>query len=318
VHDIFSPDTIFTPQSGTWGLQGIVRIPNRFKDYIFLVTFNQSAVNYQFDENITESGILTWQSQPSQSLNEARILDFINHDHNKNNIYLFLRTNKKNKYTYLGKLAYLTHDTTREKPVHFKWQILDWDYTDDLLSRIQLTLVDDNPDFVGNKSQLIKSNPPEIENGKLRRKRNFQGRNIDFAENEAKNKKVGIGGEETVIKYEVNYLLSNGKPDLAEKVIHISKVIGDGTGYDILSYDLDGNKKYIEVKTTRGGQATPFYISASEYEFAELNSKNYFLYRLYNFSEKKECGYFYQFRFEDIKKLRKEPINFKVFPNHEL
>ena len=28
VHAIFSPETAFTPQAGTWGLQGIVDIPD--------------------------------------------------------------------------------------------------------------------------------------------------------------------------------------------------------------------------------------------------------------------------------------------------
>ena len=29
VHGIFAPETTFTPQAGTWGLQGIVAIPER-------------------------------------------------------------------------------------------------------------------------------------------------------------------------------------------------------------------------------------------------------------------------------------------------
>jgi hypothetical protein len=33
VHAIFSPDTVFTPQAGTWGLQGVVPIPDRPGDY---------------------------------------------------------------------------------------------------------------------------------------------------------------------------------------------------------------------------------------------------------------------------------------------
>ena len=28
IHGIFSPDTRFTKQSGTWGLQGIIKVPN--------------------------------------------------------------------------------------------------------------------------------------------------------------------------------------------------------------------------------------------------------------------------------------------------
>ena len=44
-----------------------------------------------------------------------------------------------------------------------------------------------------------------------------------------------------------------GRPDLAEKVIHVSQIEGDGAGYDIKSFHEDGTVKYIEVKTTRGG-----------------------------------------------------------------
>jgi hypothetical protein len=38
VHDLFSPHGAFTPQAGTWRLQGIVAIPDRPGDYVFFVT----------------------------------------------------------------------------------------------------------------------------------------------------------------------------------------------------------------------------------------------------------------------------------------
>ena len=38
VHAIFSPNTRFTPQSGSWGLQGIIQIPGRDGDFVFFVT----------------------------------------------------------------------------------------------------------------------------------------------------------------------------------------------------------------------------------------------------------------------------------------
>lgn len=126
IHDIFSPDTKFIAGTGTWGLQGIIRVPRTQHDYIFLVTYGKKESGHEFDENIDENGILTWQSQPSQTLNESRILDFINHNYLKNNIYLFLRNSNKEDYMYMGLLAYIDHDNQREKPVYFKWQILDW------------------------------------------------------------------------------------------------------------------------------------------------------------------------------------------------
>jgi hypothetical protein len=36
VHDIFASHTPFTPQAGTWGLQGIVAIPKRPETLCFL------------------------------------------------------------------------------------------------------------------------------------------------------------------------------------------------------------------------------------------------------------------------------------------
>ncbi len=43
VHAIFSPDTEFVPQAGTWGLQGIVRVPERQGDWVFFITFGQAC-----------------------------------------------------------------------------------------------------------------------------------------------------------------------------------------------------------------------------------------------------------------------------------
>lgn len=126
IHDIFSPNTIFTPQAGTWGLQGIIRVPDTVKDYIFLVTYGRSQGGHEFEENIDSNGVLIWQSQFSQGFDDSRIKDFINHDYLKNNIYLFLRTTEHDDYSYMGKLSYVEHDNQREKPVYFKWQILDW------------------------------------------------------------------------------------------------------------------------------------------------------------------------------------------------
>ena len=57
VHNIFSPDTSFTPQAGTWGLQGVVPIPDRLGDWVFFVTFGQTQGEHTFDEGITEDGV---------------------------------------------------------------------------------------------------------------------------------------------------------------------------------------------------------------------------------------------------------------------
>lgn len=43
----------------------------------------------------------------------------------------------------------------------------------------------------------------------------------------------------------------------------VSKLDGDGLGYDILSYDRNGNPMYIEVKTTAGPGNGSIFITAS-------------------------------------------------------
>ena len=144
IHSIFSPTTTFTPQAGTWGLQGIVKIPDRPGDYVFLVSFGTEQNNHLFDESITKDGVLTWQSQPKQSFSSPVIQELIAHDERTNSIHLFLRRNRDpaTKYSYLGTLGYLTHDLERQEPVYFQWQLLDWPAADSVIRDLGLDLFD--------------------------------------------------------------------------------------------------------------------------------------------------------------------------------
>ena len=73
------------------------------------------------------------------------------------------------------------------------------------------------------------------------------------------------------------------RPDLAERVLHVSVVEGDGAGHDLRSFEVDGTPKFIEIKTTKGSATTPFFISPNELEFSKQHPANYHLYRLYEF-----------------------------------
>lgn len=120
-------------------------------------------------------------------------------------------------------------------------------------------------------------------------------------------KDLGFAGELMVLNYERNFLISNGKEELLKKVKHVSKEDGDGAGYDILSCDLDGNIKYIEVKTTKRGNDSPFYITDSELEFSRLYPSNYYFYRLYNYDVKNNCAEFYSIQGDLNQRLRLKP-----------
>ena len=126
VHDYFVPNGKFTPNAGTWGLHGWVKIQNTDSDYVFFVTYGQSQGDHIFQEGISKDGILTWQSQPKQHLNERHILTWINQIKGKNKIHLFVRSKKEGPYTFFGEIEYQSHDFYREYPVWFEFRIVSW------------------------------------------------------------------------------------------------------------------------------------------------------------------------------------------------
>ncbi|WP_257147207.1 hypothetical protein [Bacillus wiedmannii] len=76
IYNIFDGVTPFTPGAGTWGIHGIVKIPDRPREYVFFVTFGQDKLGQEFKESITEKGVLTWQSQKKQGLKTSPNLRF--------------------------------------------------------------------------------------------------------------------------------------------------------------------------------------------------------------------------------------------------
>ena len=287
VHAMFAAHTPFTPQAGVWGLQGIAPIPSQKGDFVFFVTLGHTEGHHTFDEGVTESGVLTWQSQPQQDLKDVRIQQLIQHDELKNSIHLFLRTKKNRKYTYLGQLKYLAHDKDKEKPVYFKWQILNWKINKEQLEHIELVLGPDQEEDQPKPSGqgLILEDPPDFSksaNGLP--STSFRGRkNIDYAERDKANRGLGLAGEELVLHLEKRRLLEAGKRSLAEAISHIALDEGDGMGYDILSFNEDGTKKFIEVKTTRGPKNTAFYVTQKELFYSQLHTEHYYLYRIFDF-----------------------------------
>ena len=298
IHSIFSPETNFSSGAGTWGAHGIIKVPNRPNDFVFIITYGQSQGGHVFDEGITSDGVLSWQSQPSQDFQEARIIQFINHDEELNNIYLFLRTKANIPYTYLGNLKYLKHDSEREKPVYFQWQILDWNEIDNpTITRMELQLTDGIPTQVEQESSIEKNFLDYFEPPQSNHKDNVVGTNTfrahrgaDYSHQDRQNRALGLKGELLVLKYEKERLIDLGRPDLADKVIHASKTIGDGCGYDILSFNDDESERFIEVKTTKGGKTTEFYLSSNELEYSKVQQDSYYLYRVYDYKNENNTG----------------------------
>jgi len=104
-----------------------------------------------------------------------------------------------------------------------------------------------------------------------------------------KNIEIGELGELFVIEQEKKRLVSAGRSDLAQKIIHISKEFGDSAGYDILSYNINGDEKMIEVKTTAGNISDDFFLTENEYRSMNIND-NYYIYRVFNYGKEENTG----------------------------
>lgn len=90
---------------------------------------------------------------------------------------------------------------------------------------------------------------------------------------------VGLRGEGLVLAYERKRLLSLGKESLAEKIKWASRE-SDSYGFDVLSFDEDGGRRLIEVKSTKEGADCPFFLSRNELRVSREEKDRYWLYRV--------------------------------------
>ena len=106
----------------------------------------------------------------------------------------------------------------------------------------------------------------------------------NYAERDARNRKLGELGEQLVWERERKKLLHAGKDKLANKVRLVSQLDGDGVGYDIRSFDPSGEERLIEVKTTDGPATTDFFLSRTEREVSLERPDVWRLHRVHLFS----------------------------------
>ncbi len=185
---------------------------------------------------------------------------------------------------------------------------------DDKFSQIVRNVVAHAPDGISNKNGYIidKTSKPakffaKINSSKdandaiitkniivdrQKKKQLFKARKVDFKSLNEEHSTLGDAGEIFALEWERSRLKDLSVSfDLLEEVIHFSKRYGDGAGYDIQSrkdnnYDL----LYIEVKTTKGGLNTPFYMSENEKSFMEIYKENTLIYRVYNYDKDTNLG----------------------------
>lgn len=107
----------------------------------------------------------------------------------------------------------------------------------------------------------------------------------DYVELTRVKSEVGRVGEELVYKYELENLKDYPK---FQKKIKKTYLIDDGAGYDIESYDYNGNKIFIEVKTSKLNHANRIKFFVSENEDAFISShENAYIYYIYDLKNPK-------------------------------
>ena len=109
-------------------------------------------------------------------------------------------------------------------------------------------------------------------------------RKFDPAARDHRNRRLGLLGEERIFHHERARLNAADRADLARKVEWTSQERGDGAGYDIKSFHPNGADRLIEVKATRGGRTTPFFLTRTEREVSQERPAEWRLFRLYELS----------------------------------
>lgn len=144
----------------------------------------------------------------------------------------------------------------------------------------------------------------------------FRGRIVNYIQNGIDNKRLGDLGELWVMKYEIEKLQNAKKYNLVNQIKHTSKDEGDGTGFDIQSFDNNGNKIFIEVKTTKGRQNSTFFVTRNELERSKVEKNNYYLYRLYNYNELTETADLLIIQ-GDLTNICEFPTSYKINLNND-
>lgn len=139
-----------------------------------------------------------------------------------------------------------------------------------------------------------------------------------FVENQQQSAEIGEQGEKFVLEHERKFLSKHGQIDLVNKVCWIAKE-NIAAGYDILSFDLQGNEKYIEVKTSQS-DTLGFYITDNEVKTAQKYGLSYWIYKVINISVSPEIVLKIQDPAQKIRenKLMLKPTAYQVIIGEDL
>lgn len=184
----------------------------------------------------------------------------------------------------------ITHDTTN-------LSVLDEPITE-VAEEIELNIAD-NPTMVSKNKSI---------SNKVRAKED-----INYSEQQTISQKIGDRGEELVLRNEIEKIKQWGLPDeILSKVRRVS-LESDDYGFDILSFDQEGNERYLEVKTTKtNGKNFSFILTRNEFETAKYYGKMYSFVIVFDILSNPRIWYMGNPFVEEPYKVKIQPTQYRV------
>lgn len=184
----------------------------------------------------------------------------------------------------------ITHDTTN-------LSVLDEPITE-VAEEIELNIAD-NPTIVSKNKSI---------SNKVRAKED-----INYSEQQTISQKIGDRGEELVLRNEIEKTKGWGLPNETLSKVRRGSLESDDYGFDILSFDQEGNERYLEVKTTKtNGKNFSFILTRNEFETAKYYGKRYSFVIVFDILSNPRIWYMGNPFVEEPYKVKIQPTQYRV------
>ena len=159
----------------------------------------------------------------------------------------------------------------------------------------------------------IADNPTMGSKNKSRSNKVRDKEDIDYSEQQAISQRIGDRGEELVLRNEIEKTKGWGLPNETLSKVRRVSLESDDYGFDILSYDQEGNERYLEVKTTKtNGKNFSFILTRNEFETAKYYGKRYSFVIVFDILSNPRIWYMGNPFVEEPYKVKIQPTQYRV------
>ena len=136
---------------------------------------------------------------------------------------------------------------------------------------------------------------------------------VDYVEQQTISQKIGDAGEKIVLQNEIVKLTKLGLPEVLISKVRRVLLESDEYGFDILSFDDNGNERYLEVKTTKVDKPDfSFILTQNEFEHAKELGDQYCIVIVYGILNNPRIWYMGNPFIEEPYKVRIKPTQYRV------